>query len=181
VSPETRLKTPNAEACFLYRAWALLLIAACGNAQGLTGARLDAAKDHAAPLADAATERSLHDAYAEPDATPEQRHFVDAAIACDGGGGWAPCFVTDAAELACEASTDCTWQDNQGTCCGVPTIGVNKSAPAVGCPGLPCPPPKTNQPECSLYFTQDCEAVTAASDVLVDCVDHRCVTRAASH
>jgi len=89
--------------------------------------------------------------------------------------------VTDAAELACEASTDCTWQPNGDTCCGVPTVGVNKSAPFVGCPGLPCPPPKISQPECSLYFTQDCQAVDAAADIVLKCVSHRCMTSAASN
>jgi hypothetical protein len=89
-------------------------------------------------------------------------------------------MVTDAAELACDASTDCTWQSS-GSCCGVPTFGVNKSAPFVGCPGPPCAPPKVPQPACLEFYTQDCRVVDAAADILVDCGTHRGRTRAGSN
>jgi hypothetical protein len=143
---------------------------------------VDASQDHSVLVADAEVGRTVRDASVELDPGPTIGHdFIDAAVQCDGGTPWGPCNVTDAAELACEASSDCTWQANGGTCCGVPTVGVNKSAPYVGCPGLPCAPPKEYQSVCHEYFTQDCQAVDAASDIIVACVEHRCLTRASSN
>jgi hypothetical protein len=102
----------------------------------------------------------------------------DAAVQCGEGGGWALCGLTDAAELACDSSADCTWQSNV-RCCGVPTFGVNKNAPFVGCPAQPCPPPAMYQAACSEYFTQDCRAVDDADSIVVVCIEHRCLTAAA--
>ncbi len=162
-------------------------LACGGGANGAVDGSVDARKDGTLRVTDAEADRNVADGGADhrvDDAASDGRrmesHFVDAAVRCEGGRGWGPCSATDAAELACEASTDCTWQSNGGTCCGVLTVGVNKSAPFVGCPGLPCPPPRISQPACLLYYTEDCQAVDAAADIVVDCVDHRCLTRARS-
>ena len=42
----------------------------------------------------------------------------------------------------------------------------------------PCAPSKTG-PCGPAYLTQDCQVVGATSDVLVACVNHRCMTQAA--
>jgi len=61
----------------------------------------------------------------------------------------------------------------------VPTFGVNKNAPFVGCPAQPCPPPAVYQATCGEYFTQDCRAVDDADSIVVVCIEHRCLTAAA--
>ena len=159
--------------------------AACGAGTSGAGAPADASTDRTlvdsradgiVPMLSA--DAGLPSADAAPGWTPRSAGVVDASVVCDGGFRWGPCFVTDAAELACEASSDCAWQSN-GSCCGVATFGVNRSAPFVGCPGPPCPPPRDYQPACFQYYTQDCRAVDAASAVVAVCVDHRCMTQAA--
>jgi hypothetical protein len=140
---------------------------------------VDAGEDRGARVADAGLDHFVHDAADEHDAGSVERHFIDADVQCEGGTPWGPCGLTDAAELACDASTDCTWQSN-GSCCSTPTFGVNKNAPPLGCPGPPCLPPKTSQPECQTFSTQDCHSVDAAVNIIVECVDHRCMTRAGS-
>jgi len=156
----------------------------CGEAGGgVEDASLDARKDGTVPDASAVDGRAALDGRGDGglgvarDAGSDERSYIDAEVRCEGGGAWGPCGVTDAAELACDASTDCTWQFS-GSCCGTPTFGVNKSAPPLSCPAPPCPPPSGSQPGCSDYFTQDCQAVSAATYVVVDCVNHRCMTRA---
>jgi len=142
---------------------------------------VDAGQDRDVPVVDAEVDHTVRDAAVELDPGATIGHdVIDAAVQCEGGRPWGPCEVTDAAELACEASSDCTWQAN-GSCCGVPTFGVNKSAPFVGCPGPPCPPPQAYQAACHEYVTQDCQVVDAATDIVVACVEHRCMTRASSN
>jgi len=93
----------------------------------------------------------------DPDAAPETCHFTPADVACD-------------------ATSDCTVYVVQGCSCVAPVVGVNMGSTA-RCPPLPCPPPPPGGgcPQSGLV-TQDCKVVPSTDDVEVSCVGHQCKT-----
>lgn len=122
------------------------------------------------------------------DATDGGRTLGPPAVLPDAECG--PGLISDAAprtcaftpaDVACDSDSDCTVYQVVGCGCFDPVVGVNASSTAQ-CLPPPCPPPMPNP--CSPYgsglTTQTCENVSQLSDVAVACVQHVCVTYAAS-
>jgi hypothetical protein len=114
--------------------------------------------------------------------------FPDAAATFLDGGESAPdtCAIT-AADVACEANTDCVrWSPLFPTGCITPVIGVNEggadkaSAPSCPRPLIPAPSgggPDTCGPDSGLE-TQDCKLVPDPQHVAVTCVGGQCMASA---
>lgn len=146
---------------------------ATDDGSGMAEAGGDGAPD--ASVSDAA-DTSVGDA---PDGCP----FLDAEVPStqsDAGCGLrlvscaAACGFTPA-DVACEASSDCTQYTIYSGCgCSGTVVGVNTTS-TVQCPRRYCPPPPNDT--CS-FRTERCDVVYDASSIGVVCVDHQCVTYA---
>jgi len=92
----------------------------------------------------------------------------------------AGCVFT-AADVDCDASSECQVDLDLGHClCVTPAWGVNSSNTG----GCGAPPPcapgcaGSTTGDASGYLTEDCKIVPSQADIVVSCVNHRCVTSA---
>jgi hypothetical protein len=130
------------------------------------------APESAAPVGSGAADATVESA--APDGG-----CIDITVADDGGA--TTCTFTTA-DLACTAAEDCrAYEVPVCACAAVPVIGVNRAA-ALGCAAPHCQPP-TADSGCfgpQSYQGQDCVAVSSPGDIVVDCVNGRCTSHAAS-
>jgi hypothetical protein len=183
-----------------------ILLAGCTGTTGLVNLDTDAADSavtadagqtvegpDGALAADSTAPRAPVDAGSPESAAPVGSGGADATAesAAPGGGciditvtddgGAATCSFTPA-DLACTTPNDCrAYEMPVCACASVPVIGVNRAA-AVGCAAPHCLPPSADS-GCfgpPSYQGQDCVVVSTPGDIVVDCVNGRCTSQAAS-
>jgi hypothetical protein len=184
-----------------------LLLAGCSGTTGLVNLDAGATTDSAvsadasqtvegpdgALAADSTLPTAPADAGSPDSAAPVGSGAADATAESAGpGGGCVGITVTDDAgygscavtpdDLACTTADDCrAYEIPVCACAAVPVVAVNRAA-AVACAAPHCQPPSADagcfgSPS---YQGQDCVVVSSPGQIVVDCVNGRCTSHAAS-